>query len=137
MLVLIYVWVDSNNDIKTKTRVLENLHDDSDDLYNGVASNEHNETDVVLKAKKVVKNPFMNDSYILLCDTWIYNDNTLSQHFSNKRQHCHDYLEIHKDINTSFEFFQTSAQTYFWTRVRKQNRCFEPTLTQKNNSRIY
>lgn len=107
MLVFIYVWVDSNNDIKTKTRILENLHDDNDDLYNGIISNEHNETDVVLKAKKVIKNPFMNESYILLCDTWIYTDDTLSQHFSNKRQFCDDYIKMHKDDNTTFELFQT------------------------------
>ena len=108
MLVLEYIWVDSHDNIRTKTRILEHLHDKNDSYFDGIISEEHYETDVILKANKVIKSPFLDNSYILLCDTWIYNnENTLSQHVSNKRNICFNHLKKINSININFELFQS------------------------------
>ena len=97
-LILEYIWIGGNSEIRSKTKVLKCNHEAkvyldhllgklTIDYYNakyftlpdwnfdGSSTNQAsgNDSEVVLKPKKVYKNPFSNvpDSYLVLCETYL------------------------------------------------------------------
>jgi len=92
--VLEYVWLDSNNNCRSKTKVMQNTHDVSvtnvtnwnyDGSSTGQASGKDSE--VILKPIAIYKDPFrynLKNSYIVLCETYLpsgvpHPDNTRSR----------------------------------------------------------
>jgi glutamine synthetase len=113
-----YIWIDADNEIRSKTKILDPKHhvgDDATDLdgifpewnYDGSSTGQATGTksDVILKPCYYRMDPFrrkINDGYeafLVLCDT--YNmDGT--PHLTNKRVLCKEYKELTKDQKPLF-----------------------------------
>ena len=76
-----YVWIDGNNELRSKCRILHNINLDSDlQLYNipdwnydGSSTNQADGTnsEIVIKARRLFRDPFREEkSFMVLCDTY-------------------------------------------------------------------
>jgi glutamine synthetase len=85
--ILEYIWIGGNGELRTKTRVVNSVNDVSDWNYDGSSTNQAtsiDNTEVILKPVKIYKNPFIHKwvSNLVFCET--YNiDGT--PHISNSR----------------------------------------------------
>lgn len=97
-----YIWLDYQHNLRSKVKVLQELHDDdSSQVYD-----EERNDFITIKPKKIVPSPFSQDYYIILCDTWSVNDKyELIPHLTNTRHFCKKELQLHEDGNF-FEFQQ-------------------------------
>lgn len=80
-----YIWIDGNNNLRSKVKVLENISNIPEWNYDGSSTNQAscNNSEVILKPKKIYKCPFRRpNGYIILCDTW---DNEDNPHTTNTR----------------------------------------------------
>lgn len=106
MLILDYIWVGNDNSLYSKTRIMKLLNESDFAFFNGYITGESDHNEVLLIPKKVIKNPLSEGNYLILADTWTYNeDNELIPHISNKRHFCEKELKRHPKQNI-FEFKQ-------------------------------
>ena len=90
-----YIWSDANGELRSKTKVVKS--DTFDDWnYDGSSTGqaEGSNSEVVIRAVKSVPDPFRrtaNGNRLVLCDTWVYNEDkelvphsTNNRHFANK-----------------------------------------------------
>ena len=105
MIIFDYVWLDEQGNLKTKTKVLQKLHENDWASYSGFFAGEVCDTEVFLCPKKLIENPFSKNDYIVICDQWVYKENVLCPHIYNTRHFCEKELKEHEPENM-FEFMQ-------------------------------
>ena len=96
-MILDYIWVSEDNSLNVKKRIMDVFDESSLSFYNGFLCKDFHDF-VYLMPKKIVK---YNDlHYIVLCDTWVYNDKyELHPHISNKRHFCQKEFKLHAKQN--------------------------------------
>ena len=110
MTVYEYVWLDNNNNFRSKTKVTQteftSLKDIPEWNYDGSSTKQANgwDSEVYIRPFAVYKDPFRLDleGYVVLCDTWLPDGNP---HPDNTRVKalsifCHDKVkeEMHKQL---------------------------------------
>ena len=101
-----YVWIDCDNQLHSKVRVMKFLNETDTSQYDGCFSNDITHKEIQLVPKKLIQNPFHKDEYLVLCDTYIHNeDNELLPHYSNTRHFCQKEFRLHPK-GVEFEFQQ-------------------------------
>ena len=74
-----YIWIDGNNCLRSKTRVLSHNSYELDRIpkwnYDGSSTGQApgNDSEVILRPISTHKDPFRNNSHLILCDTWLPN----------------------------------------------------------------
>ena len=133
-----YIWIDSNNNLRSKTKMLYNVEENNEVMFNkedkkelkveylpnwnfdGSSTNQAtgNDSDVILKPKCIFNDPFRRYdnviSKLVLCDTYDSNDLPLS---SNKRfiaeQIFNKKLDEHPWYGLEQEYFILDANTKY------------------------
>lgn len=111
-----YVWLDSNNKFRSKMRT--HFYDEykKDEIplwnYDGSSTGQAtvNNSEVLLKPVKRYKNPFMDNSDIILCETYNYTENGLLKPTDNNYRH---YAEKIFNINKESNIWYGIEQEYF------------------------
>jgi len=88
-----YVWIGGNMELRSKSRVLENLEHIPDWNYDGSSTGqaEGRDSEVILKPRAVFKCPFRKgENRIVLCDTYLPNG---EPHNTNKRNWAQKIFE--------------------------------------------
>ena len=113
-----YIWLDINNDLRSKTRVLPSQKIENaielpiwnyDGSSTGQATGENSE--IILKPQVAFPDPFKRgDCLMVLCDTHYYNENNeIVPHASNTRHNAVKILKKHPGLKPMFgleqEFF--------------------------------
>ena len=117
--VLEYIWIDHDGKTRSKTMVLQNngskLSQCPEWNFDGSSTNQAtgNDSEVIIKPVKIVINPFQeytNDSYLVLCDTWLSDG---SPHPDNTRVKAlsifNKYLSESPRYGLEQEFFLTNV----------------------------
>ena len=122
--ILEYIWIGGNGELRTKTRVVDNVNEITDWNYDGSSTGQAssaNNTEVILKPVKIYKNPFIHKwiSQLVLCET--YNiDGT--PHSTNTRYNA---MQIFNKKTEEISWFGLE-QEYFMVRS-------EPHMANMNN----
>jgi glutamine synthetase len=86
-----YIWIGGNNELRSKSRVLDIPKDDKYDIdiypkwnFDGSSTNQASgkDSEVIIYPRKVYKSPFSKNSVLIMCDTYTPNDKPLK---SNNR----------------------------------------------------
>lgn len=88
-----YVWIGGNMELRSKSRVLENLENIPDWNYDGSSTGqaEGRDSEIILKPRAVFKCPFRKgENRIVLCDTYLPNGDP---HITNKRNWAQKIFE--------------------------------------------
>jgi glutamine synthetase len=91
--ILEYIWIGGNGELRTKTRVVDSVNDITSWNYDGSSTGQassYKNTEVILKPVKMYKNPFINKwvSQLVLCETYDIDGNPLPTN------HRHDATHI-------------------------------------------
>ena len=111
-----YVWIGGNKELRSKTRVMRNPVLDGLPVWNfdgsstGQATGEDSE--VILKPAMVFIDPFRENGYIVLCETYTA---TGEVHSTNHRKWANDIFNKNPDLKPWFgleqEYFMINRQT--------------------------
>lgn len=94
-----YIWLDSENNLRSKTRVIDQNHLKSlpDWNYDGSSTNQAKgrNTEIKIKPRLTVKNPLLDysHSYLTICETFDHNDQPLSNNHREKANKLFSQLE--------------------------------------------
>lgn len=107
-----YVWIDGNNNIRSKVKVVEAVTDSIDNMYkielnstyicipdwnfDGSSTNQSTcqDSEVVLKPKRIFQCPFRKpNGYIVICECWTNNN---KPHITNNRYDASIVFDTHK-----------------------------------------
>ena len=105
-----YIWLDVNNNPRSKTRV---IYDDNDELpiwnYDGSSTGQADgsNSEVLIKPQVTFKDPFRGeDNILVLCDTY---NHDMTPHVTNTRHTAVDKFNKNRDLKPMFgieqEFF--------------------------------
>jgi glutamine synthetase len=111
-MILEYIWIDGNNGLRSKIRIVNNIIMDINDIplwnYDGSSTNQadsNNNTEVILKPCAIYKNPFFSN-LLVLCETYNNNDEPLE---TNTRFNANQIFNLYLDEEPWFgleqEFF--------------------------------
>jgi glutamine synthetase len=141
-IILEYVWIDGYENTRSKIKIVDYSYLFDSDIYllNNLYINqfpewncdgsscglaETNNSDIILKPRKIFLNPFfVNQSYLVLCDTY-YKDNT--PHITNNRVQCVKMFEVNQHRGFLFGMEQEYLITdkkghpYKWTEEREKD----------------
>jgi len=117
MISLEYVWIGGNNELRSKTRIVDKFEPATvNELpmwnYDGSSTNQAigNDSEVLIKPRKCYQNPFSTNpfhcGYLILCDTWLPNG---EPHPTNTRVNAEKIFDLKKEEKPWFgmeqEFF--------------------------------
>ena len=130
-----YVWLDANNNIRMKTKIVDSFLDitlDKLDLWNfdGSSTGQSNgvNSDVILKPIRLYKNN--THKYIALCECY---NKDMTPHISNTRHSCfnmHNKCDEYKflfGIEQEYVIFENNNKPYKWVS------CNNPSLDENMN----
>ena len=114
-----YIWIGGNQEIRSKVRFLNNKNFNSNDIstvpdwnYDGSSTNQAStgNSEVILKPVRLYSDPLTKtEAYFVLCETFIYEENELIAHNTNKRSHARELFtnvdEFEPMFGMEFEFF--------------------------------
>jgi len=123
-----YVWIDGNNNLRSKNRIIDfiknqdlTLNDIPEWNFDGSSTNQAitKDSDIIIKPVRIYNNPFIKfmDSYLILCDC--YTNNNIP-HKTNTRINCVDIYEKYKDyeclfgIEQEYVIFNNDKKPYNW-----------------------
>ncbi len=100
--ILEYIWIDINGELRSKNRVLKNFCIVEDNIpewsFDGSSTGqaEGKFSDIILKPVRAFKNPFINyvESYLVMCECY---DNNYIPIKSNNRAECYRYSNNDKE----------------------------------------
>lgn len=107
MFILEYIWIDGNNNLRSKNKVVESIDDIPIWNFDGSSTkqSEINDSERFLKPVYTCKNPFYENGLIVLCA--VYNDyKSTIPNENNIFDECLKVLEKYKDENPWFGFEQ-------------------------------
>ena len=112
--ILEYIWIGGNGELRTKTRVVDSVNDITSWNYDGSSTGQASSTkntEVILKPVQMYKNPFINKwiSQLVLCETYDLDGNPLP---TNNR---HDATLIFNKKPEEISWFGLE-QEYFMVR---------------------
>jgi glutamine synthetase len=146
-IILEYIWLDNDLDIRSKTRVLTMTNISNQDIYetlltditqiplwtfDGSSTNQTSitNTDVVLKPIRTFLNPFIN-GLLVLSDVYIYTDNgKLIPHPKNNRTKLVEYMDIIDNqelvlsIKQYYYILDFSGKPYGFIKEPKQGKLY-------------
>ena len=120
MLPIEYIWLDGNNQLRSKTRVLMNtpkevsIKDIPEWNYDGSSTLQasNHESEVILRPRRMFKSPFQNTSVLVLCDTHLPNGDP---HPTNARYKANTIFNKKRQANPWFgleqEYFIMNPKT--------------------------
>ena len=81
-----YIWIGGNNELRSKTKVLDIYSNNKYDIdiypkwnFDGSSTNQASgkDSEVIIYPRKVYNSPFLNNSVLIMCDTYTPNDEPL------------------------------------------------------------
>ena len=119
MIKLEYIWLGGKQELRSKVKFTNSKNIDPNNLnsipkwnYDGSSTGQATGTDseVVIRPVRVYPDPFSKGNYLVLCDTWVYdNENKLHPHSTNNRvkaENMFENLETYDPMfGMEFEFF--------------------------------
>lgn len=105
-----YIWLDSNKRCRSKTRVMDivniTLESISEWSYDGSSTNQASgeNSEIVIKPRALFKDPFRNNGYLVICDTYLTNgsptvDNTryIANNIFNKNKNIEPWFGLEQE----------------------------------------
>jgi len=130
-----YIWIGGNNELRSKVKYSKNVIP-TDWNYDGSSTNQATteNSEVILKPVRSYNNPFHSSEYpckLVLCDTWVWENDTLKPHKTNLRIHATKIFKDSDNYNPLFgiehEFFITSNEIplgYYGEKTPKQGQYY-------------
>lgn len=118
MVVYEYIWLDKNNEFRSKTKVVKSvdLVNESPGVWNydGSSTNQAtgNDSEVYIRPVRMYKDPFrkkLKDSFLVLCDTWLPNGDP---HKDNHREFARHIFE-NKIVKSEEPMFGIEQEFFF------------------------
>jgi glutamine synthetase len=109
-----YIWIDKNDNFRSKIRVVNSLDDITNWNYDGSSTGQANITssEIILKPCKIFMNPLLKSSYVnylVVCDTYDLENNPLD---NNHRKNANDIFNEKLDEEPWFGLEQEYYMIY-------------------------